>query len=209
MKMAPPTVDQATPLETVNRQVIRSEYRKKRQALSVQQQSTAANNLLKTCLASSTLAKAKTIACYIANDGEIDPIAIIDYCWQQGKCVLLPVLHPFSKGHLLFIKYHRNSPTRKNGYGIKEPIITSTNLCILANIELILTPLVAFDAMGNRLGMGGGYYDRTLAPIRRDSLHTQLIGLAHSCQQTDMLLTDSWDIPLDAIATPDQFFSVS
>jgi 5-formyltetrahydrofolate cyclo-ligase len=193
----------------VQRQKIRTEYRKKRQALSAQQQSTAANNLLTTCLSSTTLAQVKTIACYIANDGEIDPRAIIDYCWQQGKSVVLPVLHPFSKGHLLFVEYRPNSPTRKNCYGIDEPIVTATNLCPLANIQLILTPLVAFDAQGNRLGMGGGYYDRTLAPIRRDLLPTQLIGLAHNCQQTDILLTDSWDIPLDGIATPDQYFNVS
>ena len=189
----------------MQRQIIRTDYRKKRQALSYQEQSIAANDLLKTCLASTTLGQAQTITCYIANDGEIDPIAIIHYCWQQGKCVLLPVLHPFSKGHLLFVEYHPHSPTRKNYYGIDEPIVTSTNLYTLANIELILTPLVAFDAKGNRLGMGGGYYDRTLAPIRRDSLPTKLIGLAHACQQTDMLLTDSWDIPLDGIATPAQF----
>ncbi|PKG93361.1 5-formyltetrahydrofolate cyclo-ligase [Paraglaciecola sp. MB-3u-78] len=196
-------------LETSQRQAIRSDYRKKRQALSSKEQSTAAHNLLKTCLTSTTLAQSKTIACYIANDGEIDPVAIIDYCWQQGKRVLLPVLHPFSKGHLLFVEYHPKSPTRKNVYGIDEPIANSTNIHTLDNIELILTPLVAFDAKGNRLGMGGGYYDRTLAPIRRDSLPTQLIGLAHTCQQTDQLLTDSWDIPLNAIATPDQFFDVS
>ena len=195
-------------LDKVQRQNVRSQFRKKRQALSVQEQFTAANNLLPTCLAATTLAQAKTIACYIANDGEISPIEIINYCWQQGKCVLLPVLHPFCKGHLLFVKYQACSLTRKNSYGIAEPIVTSTNLCTLANIDLILTPLVAFDAKGNRLGMGGGYYDRTLAPILRDSLSTQLIGLAHTCQQTDKLLTDSWDIPLDGIATPEQFFSV-
>lgn len=193
----------------MQRQKIRTEYRNKRQALSAQQQSTAANKLLTTCLSSTTLAQAKSIACYIANDGEIDPIKIIDYCWQQGRCVLLPVLHPFSKGHLLFVEYHPNSATRKNVYGIGEPIVTSTNIHTLDTIELILTPLVAFDKKGNRLGMGGGYYDRTLAPIRRDTLSTQLIGLAHTCQQTDSLLTDRWDIPLNGIATPDEFFNIS
>jgi 5-formyltetrahydrofolate cyclo-ligase len=193
----------------VQRQNVRTEFRKKRQALSTQQQSTAASNLLPICLSFTPLAKAETIACYIANDGEIDPSAIIDYCWQQKKCVLLPVLHPFSKGHLLFVEYHPNSATRKNVYGIDEPIVTSSNIHTLDNIELILTPLVAFDAKGNRLGMGGGYYDRTLAPIRRDSLKTELIGLAHSCQQTNKLISDSWDIPLDGIATPKQFFRIS
>jgi 5-formyltetrahydrofolate cyclo-ligase len=192
----------------VQRHKIRTEFRNKRQTLSAQEQCTAASNLLTSCLASTTLAQANTIACYVANDAEIDPINIIDYCWQKGKRVVLPVLHPFSKGHLLFVEYQANTPTRKNCFGIDEPIVTSTNICTLANIELIFTPLVAFDVKGNRLGMGGGYYDRTLAPIRRDSLPTELIGLAHACQQTDNLLTDSWDIPLDGIATPEQFFSV-
>lgn len=193
----------------LERQNIRAEFRNKRRALSSQQQSNAANELLKICIASTPLNQAKAIACYIANDGEIDPIAIIDYCWQQGKSVLLPVLHPFSKGHLLFVEYYPKSPMSKNIYGINEPVITSTNLYPLDTIDLIFTPLVAFDKNGNRLGMGGGYYDRTLAPIHRDSIPTQLIGLAHCCQQTDKLLTDSWDIPLNGIATPEQFFDIS
>ena len=193
----------------LNRQQIRQKYRSRRQILSPVQQTEAATEILSTCIESTQLSLVNTVACYIANDGEIDPKSIIDYCWQQGKCVLLPVLHPFSKGHLLFIEYHPSTPTRKNCYGIKEPVITSTNICTLANIELILTPLVAFDVEGGRLGMGGGYYDRTLAPIRRDPLPTQLIGLAHTCQQTDLLLTASWDIPLDGIATPQHFFNIS
>jgi 5-formyltetrahydrofolate cyclo-ligase len=193
---------------SLNRQSLRQKYRNKRNLLSPLQQAEAANNILTTCIASTQLALVNSVACYIANDAEISPHEIIKYCWQQGKCVLLPVLHPFSNGHLLFVEYHPNSATRKNIYGIDEPIVTSTNIHTLDTIELILTPLVAFDNKGNRLGMGGGYYDRTLAPIRRDSLPTQLIGLAHTCQQTDSLLADSWDIPLDGIATPKQFFDI-
>ncbi|MEP1444850.1 MAG: 5-formyltetrahydrofolate cyclo-ligase [Paraglaciecola sp.] len=196
-------------LDVQARQQIRQEYRKKRQMLSPLLQAEAATQILTTCLESTPLLKAKTIACYIANDSEVNPQKIINYCWHQGKSVLLPVLHPFSKGHLLFVEYHPNSATRKNLYGIDEPIVTSSNICTLENIELILTPLVAFDAKGNRLGMGGGYYDRTLAPIRRDSMDTQLIGLAHTCQQTDKIIADSWDIPLNGIATPKQFFNIS
>lgn len=193
----------------LDRQYIRQQCRTRRKRLSPLQQAEAANKILTTCLTSTQLSVVKTVACYVANDGEINPQEIVKYCWQQGKCVLLPVLHPFSQGHLLFVEYHANSATRKNVYGIDEPIVTSTNIHTLDNIELILTPLVAFDTKGNRLGMGGGYYDRTLAPIRRDSLSTQLIGLAHTCQQTDRLLCDSWDIPLNGIATPSQFFDVS
>ena len=193
----------------MNRQTIRSAFRKKRQALTKQQQCSAAQHILSICLETSSLAQATTVACYIANDGEVDPRAIINYCWKHNKRVLLPVLHPFSKGHLLFVEYHAHSPMRKNRYGIDEPIITTTNICPLATIELLFTPLVAFDKTGNRLGMGGGYYDRTLAPIVRDVLPTRLIGLAHSCQQAPLLNTDSWDIPLNGIATPEQYFHVT
>ena len=96
-----------------------------------------------------------------------------------------------------------------NRFGIPEPMLTKNNLCPLSQIDLIFTPLVAFDSSGNRLGMGGGFYDRTLAPIKRDQLTTQLIGLAHNCQQVDALSQDSWDIPLNGIVTPTEFFDIS
>lgn len=191
------------------RQEIRTHYRRQRNQLTASEQSLAAEKILPICLHSSLLSQAKTVACYLANDAEIDSRLIIDYCWQHNKRVVLPVLHPFSKGHLLFVEYKIDTPMYTNRYGIEEPIPTSQNLCLLNQIDVIFTPLVAFDATGNRLGMGGGYYDRSLAPISRDNLKTQLIGLAHECQQTDKLVTDSWDIPLNGIATPKQFFSVS
>jgi 5-formyltetrahydrofolate cyclo-ligase len=56
--------------------------------------------------------------------------------------------------------------------------------------------------------MGGGYYDRTLAPIKSQQINTQLIGLAHECQQAEKLPIDGWDIPLHGIATPSQFFKI-
>lgn len=192
-----------------SRQIIRTQYRQKRRDLSSQQQLEASQKLLTTATAINTFKQANSVACYIANDGEIDPKLIIEYCWQQGKTVLLPVLHPFSKGHLLFVEYLPNSATHKNGFGIEEPKVTTSNIWPLDKIQLIFTPLVAFDSKGNRLGMGGGYYDRSLAPLSRGSLPTQLIGLAHNCQQMDNLATDSWDIPLHGIATPEQFFRIS
>ncbi|MEP1386020.1 MAG: 5-formyltetrahydrofolate cyclo-ligase [Paraglaciecola sp.] len=185
---------------------LRLQFRQKRQQLSTAQQHQASEQVLDTCLQQLHLQQTNTIACYLANDGEIDPRCIIEYCWQHQKRVLLPVLHPFSKGHLAFVEYHPNSVMVANQYGIKEPVITSRNICPLADIDLIMTPLVAFDAAGNRLGMGGGYYDRSLVPIKRDKLNTQLIGLAHTCQQASSLETNHWDIPLHGIATPTQFF---
>ena len=188
---------------------LRQTFRQLRKQISIEQQQQAGSQVFATSLKHTALAQANTIACYLANDGEVDPRAMIEYCWQHQKRVLLPVLHPFCKGHLVFVDYHPNSPMHTNCYGISEPIATSQNICPIHDIDIIFTPLVAFDATGNRLGMGGGYYDRTLAPIRRDNLQTQIIGLAHTCQQAQSLPNNSWDIPLHGIATPQHFFNTN
>ena len=70
-------------------------------------------------------------------------------------------------------------------------------------------PLVGFDNKGNRLGMGGGFYDRTLANLDRLSYRPLLIGVAHDCQQADALPVMQWDIPLNAIVTPTQTIRIS
>jgi 5-formyltetrahydrofolate cyclo-ligase len=191
------------------RNKLRQTYRAKRKALSLTEQRHASLSLLKICQADSDFQQAKTIALYLANDGEIDLSAVIEYCWQQGKAVFLPVLHPFCKGHLLFVRYTANSVMSANCYGIAEPIVRCQDICPLAQLDMILTPLVAFDTQGNRLGMGGGFYDRTLAPIVRDGLNTQLVGVAHHCQQAELLPTEPWDIPLKKIITSNHVLNCS
>jgi len=86
----------------------------------------------------------------------------------------------------------------KNHYGILEPSINdAVNNPIF---EVMLMPLAAFDHAGNRLGMGAGFYDRYLASLPSKPL---LIGCAHSIQKTDLVPTDEWDQPMDAVVTED------
>ena len=75
-------------------------------------------------------------------------------------------------------------------------------------LDLILLPLVGFDLKGNRLGMGGGYYDRTLSYLRhrRFWIKPRLVGVAHECQKVDSLIARPWDIPLDAVVTETAFY---
>lgn len=142
------------------------------------------------------------IALYLANDHELDPLPLIYQLWQSNKCVYLPILHPFCKGHLIFQRYTPDTLITINHYGIHEPQLNVSQLCPISKLNLIITPLVAFDRQGNRLGMGGGFYDRTLslptAPIA--------IGYAHDCQRMDTLPTKPWDIPLKSIITPSRFY---
>ncbi|WP_290652805.1 5-formyltetrahydrofolate cyclo-ligase [Idiomarina sp.] len=134
---------------------------------------------------------------------ELDTTPTINALWQQGITTVLPVLHPFSKGHLLFLRYNPHTTMIKNRYGIAEPALDCQNIVPLAQIDWLFMPLVGFDRQGNRLGMGGGYYDRTLARWR-DGLLTQLhpIGLAYDQQQVEYIPTESWDVPIPEVITP-------
>ena len=138
---------------------------------------------------------------YLSHDGEIDPCLLLRHCWQHKIHTVLPVLHPFTAGNLLFLRYSEMTVMTSNKYGIPEPVCEVQNVVPLTALDLLFVPLVGFDEMGNRLGMGGGYYDRTLNRLAKNH-NTQIIGLAHDCQQVEQLPIAAWDVPLNAIVTP-------
>lgn len=188
-----------------SRTQLRKIVRTKRNNLLPTEQNHASELLVKRLENHSKIQSAKTIALYLANDAELDLTPFINWCWQHNKQVYLPVIHPFSAGNLLFLHYQKNTLMCKNIYGISEPKLHVGNVCPLNQLDIICTPLVAFDKNGERLGMGGGFYDRTLAHWQT---HNNLypIGLAHDCQQVEKVPTQSWDIPLPEIITPTQNF---
>lgn len=184
------------------RQQLRQHIRRARQQLSQAEQQIAAVTLAQLVLSAKEVQRANTIALYLSNDGELDTLPLIHALWRHGKQVALPVLHLFTPGHLLFQRYEATTPLRPNKYGIAEPVPNITELVLLEQLDLICLPLVAFDASGNRLGMGGGFYDRTLAPLAAMPAPPQLMGLAHQCQQVNAVPIEAWDVPLPVIATP-------
>ena len=172
--------------------------RERRRSLSAQQQSNASIGLATQLSNLPTFCHSKRIAFYLANDGEIDPSIAMGIAEAAGKKCYLPVLHPLKENRLYFAEYQQGDPLVMNRFGIKEPSLKSAKIVPPMGIDLILLPLVAFDRYGNRLGMGGGFYDRTLAQQKN---FTRLIGLAQSCQETDKITQQPWDIALQAIAT--------
>ena len=182
---------------------LRQHIRHMRRQLSATQQHLAAQQVVNQVASSPALAQAKKVALYLANDGELDPQPLINWYWQQGAHVYLPVLHPFCKGYLLFFRYHASTPLITNRLGIVEPQLDIRQLLPQAQLDIIYTPLVAFDDQGNRMGMGGGFYDRTLANTKQAPT-PRAVGLAHDCQQLTSIPTDSWDIPLQELITPSQ-----
>ncbi len=179
------------------RQELRQLMRTKRLNLSEIQQIQASQSIIEPALALIEKYNATKIALYLPFNNELSPLPLIDALFAQGKQVYLPVIHPFSKGNLLFLEYKKcKKPLKYNRFGILEPCLNVKNILPLSQLEIMFVPLVACDKQGNRLGMGGGFYDRTLS---QSSSNLVSVGLAYSFQNLAKLPVESWDMPLDHI----------
>ncbi len=196
---------------STQRNTIRQQIRSARKALSCNEQKQASSQLLQTLKKHPKVQQAQHVSVTLAYDGEIDLGPFIDWCWQQQKKVYLPVVHPTKTGQLIFLAYQQDTEMVVNRYGIAEPKLShpTKNIkqtCPAGDLDLVLTPLVAFDHQGNRIGMGGGYYDRLLAPWFTQRTGPYPIGLAHDCQYISSLPIQEWDVPLPEVITPSQHF---
>ena len=188
--------------------LIRQHKRSLRRALSPAEQQHNSRLLCEHISHSRTYLGSKRIACYLANDGEIDPQQLVEHAWSMNKAVYLPVLAPFRQS-LYFAPYRADSRMTLNRFRIPEPVCHPAEWICAQQLDLLLLPLVAFDTQGNRVGMGGGFYDRTLAYLQHRSHWRKplLAGLAHEIQKVDQLQRQLWDVPLDYIITEKQRYS--
>lgn len=187
----------------IDRNTLRRQLRQQRRALSPQQRRQAAHQLQRYLGSHPLFLHSQHIAFYLPNDGELDLQPLIERAWAMGKRCYLPVLSPLYHNRLWFAPYHPHSRLQTNRFGIPEPKQNWREMRPVQSLDLILTPLVAFDDQGNRLGMGGGYYDRTLAylRLRKHWKKPRLIGTAYGFQQVSHLDAANWDVPLHGIAT--------
>ncbi|KAA6187437.1 5-formyltetrahydrofolate cyclo-ligase [Thiohalocapsa marina] len=182
---------------------LRRDLRRARRALSPRQQRAHAAAAVSLLCRSPWFRGARRIALYWPGDGELDPLSLLAQAAGQRRRWYLPVLRPHARGRLWFARYRADDRLRLNRYGIPEPTRRGRHLRGPQAMDLILMPLVGFDADCNRIGMGAGYYDRSLGflPHRRHWRRPLLIGLAHECQRVEQLEPRPWDIPLDAVVT--------
>lgn len=183
-------------------QAIRSRLRAERTALAPDN---VADHSRKVCLLAWDLLNrlgVRTLAAYLPTGNEIDLHPLLEQAAGAGIRIALPRMHPWQRGAMQFLEWQPGERLRRNAFGIAEPAKTAHRLW-RREIHLLLAPLVAFDAAGYRLGMGGGYYDRYLAH-RRLGLRTTgplFFGVAHSFQEVPQLIRQPWDIRLDGIIT--------
>lgn len=188
--------------DNLTRSQLRRHIRQLRRSLTTEQQQRASEYLALNLLNHPDLHRAKHIAIYLPNDGEIDPHLYMSMARRKGITFYLPVLHPIHEGHLVFSPYHDGIKLKANRFGIPEPSFSDGLKRPPWALDAVLFPLVGFDEHGGRLGMGGGFYDRTFAFSRlRPRLAPKLIGLAHDFQKVKELPVEPWDVPLHGVVT--------
>lgn len=190
---------------------IRQDIRTQRRNLSLKQQEIAAEHLAEQLIQHTTFKHSENIACYLATEGELSLMPFIQACWQRNKNVFLPVLQPRNHQPLWFVPFTPTTRLIPNRYGILEPEHTrkQRHKKIIA-LDSIFLPLVAFDLTGNRIGMGAGYYDRTLKNIKTRTLwlKPRLIGVGYAFQQVKNITSNAWDVPMHFISTDKAIYSV-
>ena len=182
---------------------IRKQLRNQRRSLGTAQQIILSEKITSILTRQNFFLRAKRVGIYLANDGEIDPSKIIHICLKSSKKCFLPVIHPLKINRLHFASYNDHSQLIVNRFEIMEPRLTYSKIAPTWSLDVIFMPLVGFDRRGNRLGMGGGFYDRTLALFTQQGRRVTALGLAYDSQLVPHPLpVEPTDIGLNAVITP-------
>lgn len=150
------------------------------------------------------ISKAQNITIFYSIDGEINTYPLINRLWKEKKNVFLPKIGSFISKKTFFLKYIPNMNLKINKFYIPEPLMDNKNIISLDKIDVMLVPLVAFNSKGQRLGMGGGFYDSILQTWKQNKFLP--IGLAYDFQLIDEFPIANWDVPLPIILTPSTFW---
>lgn len=179
-----------------------------RRKLPPAEQSAAAQTIADRLTSQDLFHKAGRIAAYLPFDGEVDTLPLISLAIDAGKTVCVPVLVNGGK-NMSFAVYTPGQRPSVNHYGIPEPALEDRRYVAADQMDLVLTPLVAFDHSLNRIGMGAGYYDRCFSFLRhrKNGIRPRLIGLAYDFQRVSTIETREWDVSLCGVATEATFYT--
>ncbi len=177
----------------------RIEGRKNRALLTALERATASQKISQIVFNSTWFRRSETIACYLPMPGEVDTWRVIERALAMKKRVFAPVVEKnFS---MRFREIDAVTTLRKNKFGLIEP--ETGKFAHPRMLDVVITPVVAFDSQNHRVGMGGGYFDRTFSFLRHRTMyfHPKLIGVAFSCQRVDEIPPNPWDIRLFSVVT--------
>jgi 5-formyltetrahydrofolate cyclo-ligase len=206
--MITPGAASLTDPASLSRPQLRRQLRKARRALTRAEQRQAAQGLYRQLAQNPLFRRARNVSLYLPMDGEIDPRLLLRAAQRRGKATYLPVLSAWPRTKMVFQRVRPGEKLRRNRFRIPEPHINPKQQRKIWALDLVLMPLVGFDDEGGRLGMGGGFYDRSLAYLARRKAWRKpaLLGLAHECQKVGRMAQASWDVPLQGTVSDKRWY---
>jgi 5-formyltetrahydrofolate cyclo-ligase len=182
------------------RQSLRKKLKEQRAKLSVHDQTLASKKITEQLSQNILFQQSSTIAGYIATQREINPALLLKKALDKHKGCYLPILQ---ENRLIFSAYDTNTLFNNNAFNIPEPLFSKESLIEPCDLDLVLVPLLGFTTEGQRLGMGGGFYDRSFSFLLTKTRPSKpyLLGLAYEWQKLATFAACSWDVPLNAIIT--------
>ncbi len=189
----------------MNKSTLRRQLRAARSAIRPDQRRIAGRNATRLALRVGLLLRARRIGFYLPHNAEFDVTPLLNQALWMNRGCYLPVIPQRQAQPMRFGLVHDRHIMLANRYGIHEP--QDLRPLRARQLDLLLVPLVGFDDAGYRLGMGGGYYDATLAYLgrRRHWKKPFLVGIGYECQRVAQLPRDPWDRPLDAVLTEKRY----
>lgn len=182
---------------------LRNRHRKSRASLNAEQLRVSADALVRNIAQLEEFTSARHVASYIAIRGEMDTRPLMTRFAE--KTYYLPVLR---EQRMHFAPWRAGSPLVEKEFGLLEPDCSERDWLDPAELDVVLVPLVVFDQHCNRIGQGGGFYDRTFEFLcQRSGLAKPiLLGVAHESQREPLLKAQPWDVPLDLVATDNSVY---
>ena len=167
--------------------------------MDAEERAKASEKICKRVIKSGIFFSSHAIGCYLPMDDEVDTRSIIERGWRANKRIFVPVLR---KGRQMsFREMNPETLLQRNAYGVWEP--ASGETISPRQLDIAIAPTVAFDDDNNRIGMGGGYFDRCFSYLRHREnwLRPKLIGVAFQCQKVEEISPNAWDIRLYRVFT--------
>jgi 5-formyltetrahydrofolate cyclo-ligase len=185
-------------LRAQEKRELRATLRARRQGLSAGERMQAAEAVSNHLLAHPLFNRPGYVAGYWAMGGEL-PLHVLQMRLRADQIWCLPCIQPDNS--LRFAPWRPGDLLESNRFGIPEPALTADAQLSAKDMAVILVPLLGFTRRGGRLGMGGGFYDRSLAFRRQTPSGPVLIGVGYALQELDELPEEPWDVALDAVVT--------
>lgn len=185
---------------------IRRDFLKKRRKMSEEEVVKCSKDIISQLTDLQVFKKSEKIMIYLSFNNEVDTYKLMDYCLNNGKKVIVPYC---IKEERKIIPSEVRSPDvelKTNSLGFKEPNPESLREVETEDIDLVIVPGVVFDEEGNRVGFGGGYYDRFLKRLKNTTI---TIAICYDYQLIDKVPVDELDIPVKCIITNKRIISIN